>query len=197
MYRILITCFEVALAAIVIIPVFLIMGKTLFHNRKKTIYYIVFALYLAAVYHLVGLPCIQYLQLDLSVHLIPFVGMISDWKNSILNIFLFVPLGIFLPLLFEKFRSMKRTVLFGTCMTFLIELLQIFTFRATDINDIATNIIGTCLGYLIASIISKKAPQIMITDKTNYEVFVVCGIVFAIMFFIQPFISGFFWNFIL
>lgn len=197
MYRICITCFEVILAAIVIIPVFLIMGKIFFYNRKKTIYYIMFALYLAAIYHLVGLPSIQYFQMDVSVNLIPFIGMISDWKNSILNILLFVPLGIFLPLLFEQFRSIKETVLFGLCMTFMIEILQIFTFRATDINDIVTNVIGTCIGYLIAHTISKKAPQVMITNKNHYEVFSICGIVFAVMFFVQPFISEFFWNFIL
>ena len=35
-------------------------------------------------------------------------------------------------------------------MTSFIEIAQIFTGRATDIDDIITNITGTLIGYLIA-----------------------------------------------
>lgn len=35
-------------------------------------------------------------------------------------------------------------------MTSFIEIAQIFTGRATDIDDIITNIAGTLVGYLIA-----------------------------------------------
>lgn len=38
----------------------------------------------------------------------------------------------------------------------MIEILQLFTFRATDIDDIIMNTIGTCVGYGIAKIILGK-----------------------------------------
>ena len=118
--------------------------------------YSVLALYLSAVYTVVGLPTIIYLRIDLHCNFVPFLGMISDLKNAILNIILFIPLGIMLPLLCGRFRNIKSTFLLGLGMTLIIEILQIFTFRTTDINDIITNATGTMLGYFIANMVIKK-----------------------------------------
>ena len=84
--------------------------------------------------------------------------MFSDCKNSLLNVLLFVPLGFFLPLFWKKFSAFGYTLLFGFCTSLLIELLQIFTFRATDVNDLMTNTVGTVLGYLLARIVLKLFP---------------------------------------
>lgn len=186
MHRIISAGFETLLAAIILVPILLIMEKTMFHNLKKVLVYSVFALYLAAMYSIVGLPDITYMRLGFSFNFIPFAGMVSDLKNSVLNVILFVPLGILLPVTGDKFRTMKNTILFGFFTTLTIEILQIFTFRATDVNDIITNVTGTIIGFFIAKILMKKLPRVMIRDQKSYEVFLISGLVFVVMFTVQP-----------
>ena len=76
--------------------------------------------------------------------------MINDVSNACLNVLLFVPFGFFLPVLWKEFRNAKKLFTAGFAMTSFIEIAQIFTGRATDIDDIITNITGTLIGYLIA-----------------------------------------------
>ena len=113
MGRILFILREVSCAAVLLLPVFLVLNRRLFRDGKKTTAYFLFACYLAAVYALVGLPNVTYVRLELKLNWIPFMGMIGDLKNSILTVALFLPLGMFLPVLWKKYRVMKRTVLFG------------------------------------------------------------------------------------
>lgn len=197
MFRILSLGTEIIAASIVLIPLMLVLGKTLIHNAGRTICYTVFALYLAAVYVMTGLPSAFYIRLDLSCDFVPFVGMASNIEANLLNVLLFVPLGLMLPILASKYRSLKRTVLFGLAMTTLIEFLQIFTYRATDINDIITNVCGTMIGYFIAKWLLAACPQLAriasgASGERNRELYIVCGIVFVVMFFVQPIISALF-----
>lgn len=68
--------------------------------------------------------------------------------SFILNIFLFMPLGFLCPMISKKFESIKNTVLMGFGLSLCIEISQLFTLhRATDIDDLLTNVIGTVAGY--------------------------------------------------
>ena len=115
--------------------------------------------------------------------------MASDVTNSILNVILFIPLGLFLPVLWERFRKLKYTLAFGFCTTLIIELLQLFAHRKTDINDIITNVAGTIVGFLIAKIIIKKFPRLATSGKTC-DLYIVSGISFAVMFLLQPLVAS-------
>lgn len=159
MDRILITSKEVTAASIIFVPILFLYNKIFFHNIKKTAAYIFFSLYLAAICFLVGFPNIAGLRIVLSHNFIPLRGMLTDITNSYLNILLFVPLGIFVPCLWPEYRSMMKTVGLGLMTSLGIEILQIFTFRATDINDLITNAGGMLAGYLIGRIIIKMIPQ--------------------------------------
>ena len=75
-----------------------------------------------------------------TVSLIPFIYMLSDLVNACLNVLLFVPFGFFLPMLWKEFRSIKSVALAGIVATSFIEISQLFTGRATDIDDIITNL---------------------------------------------------------
>lgn len=194
MHRILSAAHEALTAGIILIPLLMVMDHISFHNIRKTAAYIIFSLYIAAVYAIVGLPDIIYLRFDPSFSFVPVIGMLSDIKNSILNIILFIPLGILLPLMNERYVKLKNTALFGLCMTFAIEILQIFTFRLTDINDIITNFAGTVIGYHISVYLTDRFPRLALKGEKSHEVFMVCGLTFAVMFFIQPFIWDFFWS---
>ena len=181
-------------AGLILIPVYLILNRVHFHDLTKSALYCIFSLYLVAVYHLVGLPCITYINPRLNLTLIPFLDMFAAPKATLLNVALFLPLGILLPLLWNRFRTMKDTALFGLGLSLTIELLQILVGRATDINDLITNTLGAFLGVVLW----KLMPSIPLGGYGNYrEVYGVCGVVFAVMFFIDPFVFTFFWNLIL
>ena len=182
---------EAVCAAVLLIPVIFLLDKIRFHSRKKRLWYTVFALYLAAVYYVVGLPTVQFLTFDVNLNFIPFAGMVADLKNTLLNVLLFVPLGLFLPLLWKKFRRMGATLLFGLGMTTAIELLQLLTYRATDINDIIANFAGTFLGYAIFTLIGTAAPARAPGGKRAKDLPVIFLAVGLVMFFLQPLLTTF------
>ena len=73
------------------------------------------------------------------------------------------------------------------------------TFRATDVNDVITNTLGTYLGYRVATVIMEKNPVIsdIIRDEKTHELFVILGILLGIMFFLNPFVSAAIWDWLL
>ena len=77
-----------------------------------------------------------------NIVLTPFPDII----DTILNVVLFLPLGFFLPLLYQKYNSISNVALTGFFSLF-VEIMQMFGRGATDINDLMTNTIGSCLGY--------------------------------------------------
>lgn len=193
------TLLELLAAAIVLLPVYCVLHQTRFHNLGRSFLYGVFSFYLVAVYALVGMPNVTYVRFEINLNLIPLVGMIADLKNSILNILLFVPLGVMLPVLWVKYRKAKNTVLFGFGMSLAIEMLQMFTYRATDINDLITNTLGALLGWLLAGAWMRKCPGVkrLGEEKNPGEVYLVCGIVGSVMFFVQPFLFSLLWDWIM
>lgn len=68
-------------------------------------------------------------------------------KQLFLNLLMFVPLGLLLPIVFTKLRCFWKTVLCCFLATLLIETLQYFIGRSTDIDDILMNTFGGILGY--------------------------------------------------
>lgn len=180
---------EILISIFLLIPVFVVLNIIRFHNTKKTVLYFIFAIYLSAVYLFVGLPNLQFMRFELSLTLIPFLPMIADFKNTILNIILFVPLGIMLPFLWKKYNTLKATLLFGFGMSLSIEILQILTYRATDINDIIANTFGAVLGYLIFASTSRIVPSVTKFAKKKNEISVIVLSVFIVMFFIQPYLA--------
>lgn len=73
---------------------------------------------------------------------------VMDWYFVVGNVLLFIPLGIILPLCFERMNVWWRTVLFGFGISLGIELVQLF-FRLGlfEFDDIFNNTFGTLLGY--------------------------------------------------
>ena len=81
--------------------------------------------------------------------------MISGPVDTILNVILFIPLGFFLPLLYKKYNRVNRVALTGVLLSISIEIVQMFGMGSTDINDLITNTVGTCLGYYIYKVVFK------------------------------------------
>ena len=71
-----------------------------------------------------------------------------EWRNIIFNILMFVPMGILLPLLSDKFKSLWKTVCTGFAFTVFIESVQYFArLGIADTDDIIGNTLGTLIGY--------------------------------------------------
>ncbi len=190
MHRILSACIDIAASMIFILPVFAICNKFIFHKAKHTALYVIFSFYLIAVMSLVGLPNVRYMRIDFSVNIIPFIDMISDMKNALLNILLFIPMGFLLPIFWRECRQLKHTATICLCVTIIIELLQIFTFRTTDINDIITNTLGGVIGFFISKKLTNNFSKLVYSNSKYYEMYIVFAISFLIMFFAVPFTSN-------
>jgi glycopeptide antibiotics resistance protein len=64
------------------------------------------------------------------------------------NMFLFLPFGIFLPLLFNKTDSILRVTVTCFLMSLSLESIQLITALGTfDVDDILLNSFGALLGY--------------------------------------------------
>lgn len=112
---------------------------------------------------IVGIPTLrEYIRLsnlgeaffNPDINLIPFSDGFS--LGFILNIILFIPLGFLCPLISKKYQCIKNTFLIGCGLSLSIEIVQMFTlYRATDIDDLITNVAGTLIGYLGFRVIHK------------------------------------------
>ena len=70
--------------------------------------------------------------------------------NFLGNLLAFLPLGLFLPLLFRKQRSFRFFLPTAFAVIALMELLQLLTKRgALDVDDLLLNLPGACLGWLL------------------------------------------------
>ncbi|MBO0476910.1 VanZ family protein [Vagococcus sp. DIV0080] len=134
--------------------------------KEKTHYVIgyLFTIYLFIMFkEVVGFPSLSNWQrvlnvqgtiFDPNINLIPFIGGvgISDY----LNIVMFIPLGIILPLMWTKYDDFKQTVRYGFYVSLLIEISQLFVrSRATDVNDLIMNTLGAVIGWLIYKLFSR------------------------------------------
>lgn len=81
------------------------------------------------------------------INLIPFHA--SSLITNSLNAFMFMPLGFLLPFIWKKYRHWLAPVSLAAGFSLLIELLQLFNRRVTDIDDLIMNSLGALLGFLV------------------------------------------------
>ena len=137
---------------------------------------------------------------DMGVSWIPIADFLNSpvqyIKNSVLNVVLFVPAGIFLPLLWKEFQRLRNTAVFGLVLSLGIEILQLFTFRLTDVDDLIMNTAGSMLGYLIARQLFYVFDGKLTSEGGNcrLELPVLTGVVFLTCFTLQPYLAGCIWE---
>ena len=86
------------------------------------------------------------------VHLIPFGtydGTIVGTAPYLLNIYMTIPLGFLLALIWPRLRSVKKVALIGLSFSLAIELSQLLNRRGSTVDDLLMNTLGTVLGYLL------------------------------------------------
>lgn len=77
----------------------------------------------------------------------------KEWRNIILNIFMFVPFGFLMPLGIKRYRVFWKTYLIGFLFTLGIELIQLLLRKGiVECDDVLNNVLGTMIGYGIFKI---------------------------------------------
>lgn len=172
-----------AAASVFLIPILALTNAAYTRNIRVTLQYYIFSLYLCIVYDLVGPPNITYMNWDPAVNWVPLIGMVGDIRSNVLNVLLFVPLGAGLPFIWKKYRVFSKTVFFGFALSLVIEMSQLFTLRATDVNDLITNSLGAVIGFLASK-------PIYLNNKENTPInpIILTAFSCAVMFFGEPFI---------
>ena len=141
-------------------------------NKKisKTKIWILSLVLLALYYYLyimltkiVGIPTLkEYIRLSRlgesffhpNINLIPFSEGVS--LGFVFNIFLFIPLGFLCPIISKRYQHVKNVFFIGCGLSVSIEIVQLFTlYRATDIDDLITNVVGTLIGYFCFRFVHK------------------------------------------
>ena len=135
------------------------------HKQAKRIaatsccFIIIFAVYVIGVYHFTGAGTLyegMRYQLAIWNHFngIPFSKGI-DPTGYFLNVVLFLPLGMLTPLIWDEMDRFGCVLGIGAAFSLLIEITQILNVRATDIDDLIMNMIGTGIGFGLYQIFDK------------------------------------------
>lgn len=177
---------------LLLLPVFVLLHFLYLRDIRKTARLYIFAAYLSGIYAVTGLPSIKELYFDPNFNFLPFVDMFYNITDWFLNVLLFVPLGFLLPLLWTDFQKTGKTILFGLYMSIGVELLQMFVImRATDVDDLLLNTLGTVFGYLAFRLFRRKLPDCA-SDDTK-ELTVVMVLTCAVMFLLEPWVTNWLW----
>ena len=188
MFGIILEYFFSGICAIALLLILcLIFGKRLSGKERGCL--MLYVLYLSAMFNVVGLPGIPYVGWDPTVNLIPFSELGEPrylWLSG-MNTLMLVPLGFLLPQIWGRFRSFWDAALAGFCTSLSIELLQLFSFRATDVDDLIFNTLGACIGFLLARLLTGKHWRVTARSgrKDLLSFFSVHGIVFFFHFFLR------------
>ncbi|WP_395970712.1 VanZ family protein [Clostridioides sp. ES-S-0054-01] len=111
--------------------------------------------------------------------------------SFLLNIFLFIPLGFLCPMISRIYERAQNAILLGTGLSLFIEIIQLFTlYRASNVNDLLTNVLGTIIGYLCFRLIVKLKivksnynQDSKMNDLSQYLPFAIMAVTFVIEFF--------------
>lgn len=172
---------------IVSIPIYLIVRFIILSKKSKKINWyheIAFFLFVLFIVGLLSQTIIPKFEFGMNgfgivkggihqTNLIPFKVLFETYNevfingyinyfliNFLGNIIMFMPIGFFLPLLWDL--SNKKVIVIGFCFSLFIECCQLFLTRGTDIDDLILNTIGTILGLLLYRIIYKKFKNFVI-----------------------------------
>ena len=132
-------------------------------RTKKIALIIMFALYITIVLDVVGISYAQNLYWNPIFNFVPFSDAFKEGLTFRVifqftaNIAMFVPLGIILPMISERFNHFSVIFIIGLLLSVGIESTQMFLPRVTAIDDVILNTAGAVIGYFIVSgLLDKK-----------------------------------------
>ncbi len=159
-----------AISALVYIPYLLYVNRrygkqTLLHHFVKyaLIGYGLSLLYLTLLWY----PEITFHPEYYFLNLHPFVWLSECYamgpekmaEQLLLNIGMFIPYGLLLPMAVAKTRKLWKVSVIVLLSTLMIETLQYFTGRSADIDDVIMNFTGGVLGYFVFMLLNRLVGQ--------------------------------------
>lgn len=120
---------------------------------------LVFVAYIIGVFHFTGAGTLYEGMRFLpsfrpAVNLVPFSHHI-DPAGYVLNVVLFLPLGLLTPLLWKQTDSFLSVLGVGLAFSLFLELTQLLNARATDVDDLILNAAGTLIGFAVCNVLDK------------------------------------------
>lgn len=184
--------YELACTAIPAFIVYLALIR-LARNRSDAdgppaVFAAIFAVYLFALLHFTGAGTLHDAMrfgFDPNPHqmsLIPFAGFAEDVDGHLLNVLLFVPLGLLVPTLSGRNLGTLPAVTTAIVASLAIEFSQLLNSRITDIDDLLMNVAGTLVGYCVFGLIERKRKNH--NEKTP-------GMILAVLMLITAFLGRF------
>ena len=82
------------------------------------------------------------------------------------NIMIFIPLGFFIPIVFNRMRKLFKTALVIFFVTLSIEFFQYFIGRSSDIDDLFANLLGGIIGYGLFKVLKFYVLRYKLLKKT-------------------------------
>ncbi|GAA0114654.1 VanZ family protein [Clostridium senegalense] len=86
-------------------------------------------------------------------------------KEALINFVIFMPLGVFLPLLYEKFKNKRKMVSIVILISIIIEFIQYCLYylgnnQSFDFINIILNVLGATLAYNVYNLILIKMEKL-------------------------------------
>lgn len=109
-------------------------------------------------------PHISFHPAQYHLNLVPFIWVTECYTAGprimaaqlLLNIAMFLPLGLLLPIAAHRLRSLPATALTVLLSTGSIETFQYFIGRSADVDDVIMNFLGGLLGYLCFRLLDRS-----------------------------------------
>ncbi len=139
------------------------MGKE--NTKSNKLIIVAFTLYVLLLIWIIVFKFrlnLSYLKYIRTINLIPFKakGVVNGMRETIINVVLFIPLGMYLKYLLKDRKFLSIVIISSTSLLF--EILQyIFHIGVSDITDIIMNTIGGIIGMILMVIF------LSITKKNN------------------------------
>ncbi|MGM9987627.1 MAG: VanZ family protein [Bacillaceae bacterium] len=143
------------ISALIYLPIFIIQRKKKAPVIRHLTIYVLIGCFVVIAIATIFLGGITFKPDHYFLNLKPFIWVNETYtmgfdkmiRQLLLNILMFVPLGVLLPMIFKSLRSFWKLALCTLSITILIEVLQYFTGRSADIDDVIMNGLGGIIGY--------------------------------------------------
>lgn len=187
--------YEVLSGLVPFLIVFMVLRKI---QKRKGVsfsrYYffamLVFSFYVIGVYYFTGAGTIydglRY-KLEVRQNQVNFIPFSRDIHIAgyLLNIVLFIPLGLLTPIIWKKMNNLTNIIGVGFFFTMLIEISQLLNNRATDIDDILLNLLGSVVGFWLFKVWDRLTKsKFQVGSSFTYELPIYITVIFVGRFFL-------------
>lgn len=170
-----------------------------FRRKQKPLHIatcFVFSFYLFFIIAATGIGNTAELSFSPEILMIPFRDIVVAPLHFTLNIVAFIPFGVFLPLLYKRYSHFGKVALAGFLFSLCIELVQMFGWGATEIDDLIANTLGVCLGHISYCLMKKSLCKNLgesfrsVDINDTVELVLLTSCTFLIMALVQPLIGN-------